>query len=86
MIVWIWDADGPVRAGSGVTDSEAAARLTAETFMRTARATAARVEKATMDVGRTITCAYIPTGFGWTATQSAGQVTWVPFGDPLAPP
>ena len=78
MIVWIWDAPGPDQAGSGVTDSEATARRSAEAFMRTARAPAARIEKATLDIGRSLTAGYQPTGEAWDARFADGSVTWRP--------
>ena len=80
MIVWIWDAPGPDRAGSGITDSEAAARLSAEEFMLKAHAPAATIEKATLDIGHSLTAGYTPTGHGWTATRAGDDaIRWTPL-------
>jgi hypothetical protein len=76
MIVWIWDAPGSERAGSGVTDSEAAARLSAEEFMVKADAPAATIETAALDIGRSLTVGYTPTGHAWTATRAGDAITW----------
>lgn len=79
VIVWLWDATGPGQAGSGVTDSEAAARRSAEQFMLKARAPAATVEKATLDIGRSLTAGYAPTGHAWTAARAGDAITWTPL-------
>ncbi len=78
MIVWTWDADGPGQAGLGVTDSQAAARRSAEQFMLAARAPAARLSKAVLDIERSLTARYSPTGHAWTATRTGDTITWAP--------
>lgn len=74
MIVWLWDAG----SGRGVTDDETRARLAAETFMRSGRADAARVEKAHLVIGiSALTSGYTRTGLGWTAQpRQGGPVRW----------
>jgi hypothetical protein len=53
MIAWIWDAPGPDQAGTGITDSEAVARQSAENFMIKAHAPTARIEKVAVVIGLT---------------------------------
>jgi hypothetical protein len=80
MIAWIWDAPGPDEAGSGITDSEAVARLSAENFMIKAHAPTARIEKVTDVIGlTTLADSYTPTGQGWTAARADALITWTPL-------
>jgi hypothetical protein len=85
MIVWIWDVPGTPLAGTGVAGTADRALLSAEAFMHTAQARAGRVEKAVIDVGRTLTTHHIPAGYGWTALRTDGQVAWTPFACPAVP-
>jgi hypothetical protein len=85
MIVWLWDAAGPHRAGRGVTDNDTSARLAAEACIRSGDATAARVERAVTVLGvPTLSAGYQRTGHGWAARPRDGQITWEPL--PACPP
>jgi hypothetical protein len=78
MIVWIWDANGPAVDACGVTGTAEAARRAAGSLLASGRADAARVEQATMVIGRALTYDYCLTGCAWAARMEAGRPVWVP--------
>ena len=78
MIVWIWDASGPAASACGVAGTAAAARDAAGQLVADGRADAARVERAALVVGTTLSYDYCPTGQAWAARLEAGRLTWTP--------
>jgi hypothetical protein len=78
MIVWIWDATGPAADACGVAGTADAARQAAGTLLTSGQAKAARVERAALVVGTTLSYDYCPTGQAWDARLEAGQPVWVP--------
>lgn len=80
ITVWIWDADGPGRSASGVTDDDGAARRAAEEGMIASEATTATVERAMhLGGGGWMRSGYSRTGIGWTARRSGGRIKWTRF-------
>jgi hypothetical protein len=77
MIVWIWDATGPADA-CGVAGTAEAARRAAGSLLASGQAEAARVERAALVVGTTLSYDYCPTGQAWDARLEAGHPVWVP--------
>jgi hypothetical protein len=82
MMLWLWDAHGLARSGHGVTDDRARALEVAETYLRSGRATVAKVEGARFVLGvHTLTTEYERTGEGWRGRCGDSGVRW----EPLAP-
>lgn len=81
MIVWLWDAPGPVRCGRGVTGDEGSALGAAAVFLRSGAACSATVEAARMVLDeRTLNRVYERTGTGWQARRGEhGAVRWQPL-------
>jgi hypothetical protein len=81
VVVWLWDACGPIRRGCGITDDQGRARQAAEACLRSGHAHDARVEEARVVLGiQTLTTGYRRTGHGWRAQRGARSgITWVPF-------
>ena len=80
MIVWLWDARGPVRRGLGVSDDQAGARRAAEECLTSGQASAARVEEALALLGiGTLTSHYRRTGRGWQARRADHGIRWEPL-------
>jgi hypothetical protein len=81
VIVWLWDATGPIRSSRGITDDEARARQAAEAWIQGGHANTARVEKALAALGiESLTSEYARTGHGWVARRrSDGRIAWVPL-------
>ncbi len=67
----------PVRP-RGVTGTADAARDGAGQLVADGRAEAARVERAALVVGTTLSYDYCPTGQAWAARLEAGRFTWTP--------
>ncbi len=83
VTVWLWDADGPCRSASGVTDDDDAARAAAREGMITTGAATATVEQAThLGGGGWMLSGYSRTGTGWTARRSGDRITWSRFRRP----
>jgi hypothetical protein len=79
MMVWIWDASGPAASACGVAGTAEAARDAAGSLLESGQARAARVEQATVVLGRaSLTYDYCPTGRAWNARLEPGGLTWVP--------
>jgi hypothetical protein len=78
MIVWIWDATGPAADACGVAGTAEAARRAAGSLLASGQADAARVERAALVVGTTLSYDYCPTGQAWDARLEAGRPVWVP--------
>ena len=77
MIVWLWDAAGPVSGASGVTGDQASAHRAAEKGMAATGASMATVETAMhLDGGGWMITGYRPTGHVWTARWHDGAVVW----------
>jgi hypothetical protein len=77
VIVWLWDADGPVSSASGVTGDKASACRAAEVAMAATGATMATVETAMhLDGGGWMISGYRPTGHVWIARWHDGGVVW----------
>lgn len=80
VFVWLWDADGPLRTGRGVSGDEKGARRAAAAFLAAGHAKAARIEQAVAVIGVTaLTDGYQRTGNGWQASASGEAVTWEPL-------
>jgi hypothetical protein len=80
ITVWIWDADGPGRSASGVTDNDDAARREAKEEMITSGATTATVEMAMhLGGGGWMHSGYSRTGIGWKARRSGRRIKWKRF-------
>lgn len=81
MIVYLWDAYGPARCGSGVSDDQGRAQRAAEACLRSGHASGARVETALAVLGiTTLESRYDRTGSGWQARRGdRGRITWEPF-------
>ena len=81
MIVWLWDATGPVRCGRGVTDDEGRALGAAAALLRSGTACSATVEAARPVLDdRTLNRIYERTGTGWQARRGEhGAVRWRPL-------
>jgi hypothetical protein len=78
MIVWIWDASGPAADACGVTGTDEAARRAAGRLLASGQASTARVELATVVVGRSLTPYYRPAGRAWDGRMEPGGPVWVP--------
>jgi hypothetical protein len=78
MIVWIWDASGPAASACGVAGTAEAARRAAGSLLASGQAEAARVERAALVVGTTLSYDYCPTGQAWDARLQAARPVWVP--------
>jgi hypothetical protein len=77
VIVYLWEACGPVRTARGVTGSEARARRAAETLLISGQATDAVLEKAILGLGTgSMTYGYQRTGLAWHALLIDGRATW----------
>lgn len=81
MIVWVWDATGPVADACGVAGTAEAARRAAGSVLASGQAGTARVEQAAIVIGRTLTYDYCPTGNAWTGRMEPGGPAWVPVTD-----
>jgi hypothetical protein len=81
VIVWLWDAHGPVRRGLGVSGDQAGARRAAEACLVSGQASAARVEEALAMLGiGTLASHYWRTGQGWQASRAdGGGIRWEPL-------
>jgi hypothetical protein len=80
MIVWLWDACGPARAGRGITDNRARAVQMAETYLRSGQANVAKVEGARLVPGTdTLTTGYLRTGEGWRGRCGDSGIRWEPI-------
>ena len=77
MMVWIWDVSGPAADACGVAGTIEAALRTADSFLASGQAEAARVEQAVIVLGRTLSYDYCPTGQTWGGRLEAGRPTWV---------
>lgn len=83
VTVWLWDADGPARSASGVTDRDGTAKDAAKQGMITTRADTATVEQAThLAGGGWMRSGYHRTGTGWTAERHGSRVRWTRFHRP----
>jgi hypothetical protein len=81
--VWLWEADGPARSASGVTDHDHAARDAASQGMTAAGADTATVEQATHHAGGGwMRSGYHRTGTGWTASRHGTAIRWTRFRRP----
>jgi hypothetical protein len=78
MIVWIWDATGTAADACGVAGTAEAARRAAGSLLTSGRAQAARVERAAIVIGTTLTYDYCPTGQAQAGWLEAGRLVWVP--------
>lgn len=81
MIVWLWDATGPIVSAQGITDDEARALEATAALMRSGAACSARIEMARAHIGiRTLTSEYERVGRGWTARRNNdGRIRWTRF-------
>lgn len=81
MIVWVWDARGPLGDACGVSAEEAGARTAAAAAMSATGAATAVVESAAYaGGGRWLADGYQRTGFGIVACATAdGNCTWRAF-------
>ena len=81
--VWLWDADGPGRSASGITDRDHAARDAAKEGMTATGAATATVEQAThLAGGAWMRSGYHRTGTGWTASRHGHRIRWTRFQRP----
>jgi hypothetical protein len=78
MIVWIWDASGPAADACGVAGTAEAARRAAGSLLASGAAGTARVEQATIVIGRTLSYDYCPTGRAWAGRMESGSPAWAP--------
>lgn len=80
MIVWLWDARGCGRRGSGISDDRRRARRAAAALLRSG-CDGAVVEEAVAELGMaTLTSGYRRTGQGWQAQPGPrGRVRWQPL-------
>jgi hypothetical protein len=77
MIVWLWDAYGPVRGGRGITSDKTRAVKAAEACMRSGDAVVARVESAQVILGTdSLTSGYLRTGEGLAGRCGDTGVRW----------
>jgi Tfp pilus assembly protein PilX len=80
VIVWLWDACGPVRRGRGITSDKARAMQAAEACMRNGHATVATVEAAQFISGiRALTSGYQRIGEGMRGHCGDNGIRWEPF-------
>jgi hypothetical protein len=81
VIVWLWDAPGPVSRGRGVSGDQSSARRAAEACLISGQASAVRVEEALAMLGiGTLTSHYRRTGQGWQARRvDGGGIRWEPL-------
>jgi hypothetical protein len=84
VIVYLWDAPGPVRIARGIRGDETAARRAAEACLLAGHARAARVEAAVAVLeAATPEFSYRRTSTGWQARSPRnGTVSWVSFPGP----
>jgi hypothetical protein len=80
MMIWLWDAYGPVRTARGITDDRDRAITLAETCLSSGQAAIARVEGAVLILGtHTLTSGYRRTGEGWRGRCGDSGIQWEPF-------
>lgn len=78
MTVWLYDAHGPERSESGVTDDDKRIRKLAREALASTGASEVLIEQAVTELGiRTLKYGYERTGLRWRGYRTPrGRVTW----------